>query len=108
MFVVAGENFADAIRDSVGFVFLRFRENQREFVAAVSRGGIDGTAVNAENIGEAADGTAAYEMAVAVVYFFQFIEVEKQHGEGPAGAIGAFRLVFKNIEKAAVVGETGE
>jgi len=50
LFVVAGENFADAIRNSVGFVFLRFRENQREFVAAVSRGGIDGTAVNAENI----------------------------------------------------------
>src|SRR5437660_479446 len=47
-------------------------------------------------------------MAVAVVYFFQFIEVEKQHGEGPAVAIGALRLVFKNIEQAAVVGETGE
>jgi hypothetical protein len=108
LFAVAGENFADATRNSPSFVFLGFRENEGEFVPAISRGGIDGAAVNAENIGEAADGAAADEMAVAVVYCFQVIKVEKQHGEGPAGAIGALRLVFKNIEQAAVVGETGE
>src|SRR5258708_8314034 len=47
-------------------------------------------------------------MAIAIVYFFQLIEIKKQHGEGPAGAIGALRLVFKNIEQAAVVGKAGE
>ena len=92
----------------MGIVFCRFRENEGEFVASVTRGGIDGTAVNAENIGEAADGAAAKEMAEVIVDFLQAVEVEKQHGEGPAGAIGAFRLVFKNIEKAAVVGQAGE
>src|SRR5258708_13223544 len=90
------------------FVFLGFRENEREFVAAISRSGINGAAVNAENIGEAADGAAADEMAIAIVYFFQLIEIKKQHGEGPAGAIGALRLVFKDIEQTAGVGKAGE
>jgi len=92
----------------VRFVFLGFRENESEFVAAISRSGINGAAVNAENIGEAADGAAADEMAIAIVYFFQLIEIKKQHGEGPAGAIGALRLVFKDIEQAAVVGKAGK
>src|SRR5882762_478232 len=108
LFAVVGKNFADAIRDAVCFVLLGFRENQGEFVTAITGGGIDGAAMNAENIGEAADGAAADEMTVAVVNFFQFIEVEKQHGEGPAAAIGALRLAFKNIEQPAVVGESGE
>jgi len=84
----------------VGLRFFGFRENEGEFVAAVPRGGIDSAAMNAENVGEAADGAAADEMAVGIVNGFQAIEVEKQHGEGPAGALGALRLVFKNIEEA--------
>src|SRR5258708_33989787 len=64
--------------------------------------------MNPENIGEAADGAAADEMAVTIVNRLQTIEVEKQHGEGPASALGALRLVFKNIEQAAVVGKAGE
>src|SRR5260370_42383690 len=89
-------------------VCCRFRKTEGEFVAAVTRGGIDGTAMNAEYIGKAAYGAAAKEMAEVVVDFLQAIEVEKQHRERPAGAIGALRLGFKNIEKAAVVGKAGE
>src|SRR5713226_8842222 len=107
-FIVVGHDFADAIGDAARFVFLGFRENQGEFVAAVSRGSVNCAAMNPENIGEAADGTAADKMAVTIVNRFQTIEVEKQHGEGPASAIGALRLVFKNIEQAAVVGKAGE
>src|SRR5437016_5784217 len=108
LFAVVGENFADAIRNTVRFVFLGFRNNEGEFVAAIASGGIDGAAMNAENIGEAANGAAANEMTVTIVYFLQFIEVQQQHGEGPAGAIGPLRLAFKDIEQAAVVGQTGE
>src|SRR5712692_5643526 len=107
-FIVVGHDFADAICDAARFVFLRLRENQGEFVAAVSRGGIDGAAVNAENIGEAADGAAADEMTVTIVDYLQAVEIKQQHREVPAGAIGALRLVLKNIEQAAVVGEAGE
>src|SRR5260370_28108147 len=64
--------------------------------------------MSAENIGEAADGAAAKEMPEVIVDFLQAIEVEKQHGEWAPGAIGALRLVFKNIEKAAIVGKAGE
>src|SRR5260370_9003417 len=87
--------------------FCRFGENEGEFVAAVSRGGIDSAAMNAEHIGEAADGAAAEEMAEVIVDFLQAIEVEKQHRESPAGAIGALGFVFKDIEKPAIVGKAG-
>src|SRR5437016_9201990 len=50
LFAVVGENFADAIRDTVCFVLLGFRENQGEFVTAITGGGVDSTAMNAENI----------------------------------------------------------
>src|SRR6267143_5940682 len=108
LFIIVGENFADAIRDTACFVFLRFRENQGEFVPAVSRGGIDGAAVNTENIGKAADGAAADEMAVAIVDFFQFIEVEKEHGERSAGAVGTLRFTFQDVEQVPVVSKAGE
>src|SRR5260370_25839624 len=63
LFSVLGENFADTIRDTMRIVFCRFRENEGEFVAPVTRGGIDGTAMNGEDIGHAAYGAAAQQMA---------------------------------------------
>src|SRR5258708_33496120 len=89
-------------------LFCGFGKNEGEFVAAVTRGGIDGTAMNAEYIGKAAYGAAAKEMAEVVVDFLQAIEVEKQHRERPAGAIGALRLVFQNIEQGEGGGKGGE
>ena len=108
LFRVAGENFADAVGNTTRFVLLRLREDQGEFVAAVSRGGIDGPAMNAEHIGETADSAAAHEMAKAVVDFFQAIEIKKQNGEGPAVAIGAIGFGFQDIEQTAVISESGE
>ena len=87
---------------------MRFRKNQGEFVAAISSGGIDRPAVNAENVGEPADGAAADEMAKVIVYFFQAIEIKKQDGERPAVAIGAVGFGFQDIEQAAVVSKSGE
>src|SRR6266478_3003145 len=107
-FIVGGEDFADAIGDAARFVLLRFRQDEGELVTAVSRGGVNGAAMNPENVGEAADGAAADEMAVTVVNRFEAIKIKKQHGEGTAGAVGALRLVFENVEEAAVVRETGE
>lgn len=108
LLAIGGENFTDAIRNTMGIVLLGFRENEGKFVSAVTRGGINGAAMNAKNISEAADGAAADKMAVVVIDFFQAIEVEKQDGEGPAGAVSSFRFVFEDIEKAAVVGKAGE
>src|SRR5207245_11551166 len=107
-FIVVGHDFADTVGHAVGLGFLRFWENEGEFVAAIASGGIDGPAVNAEDIGEAADGPAADEMAVAVVDGFQAIQIEKQDSERAAGAVGALGFVFEDVEEAAVVGEAGE
>src|SRR5205807_10486036 len=63
--------------------------------------------VNAENVGEPADGAAADEMAKVIVYFFQAIEIKKQDGERPAVAIGAVGFGFQDIEQAAVVSKSG-
>jgi len=107
-FIVVGQDLADAIGDTASFVLLGFGKNEGKFVAAVTRGSIDGAAVDAENIGEAADGAAADEMAVTVVDNFQTIDIEKQNGERASGAIRAFGLVLKDIKQAAVVREAGE
>src|SRR5260370_17233204 len=93
-FIVAGRAFADAIGAPARFVLLGFRENQGEFIAAVSRGSVDCAAMNPENIGEAADGTAADKMAVTIVNAFQTIQVEQQHGEGPPSPLGRPPLVL--------------
>src|SRR5437899_9904523 len=65
----------------MGFVFLRFWKDQCKLVSAVARRGVNGAAVNAQNIGDTADGAAAYKMAVTVVNGLQTIEVQKQHGK---------------------------
>jgi len=107
-FVVVSHDFSDAVGDATRFVFAGFRQNEGKFIAAVSRGSVNGAAVNPEDVGESADGAAADEMAVIIIDCFQAIEIEEQDGKRTAGAVGAFRLVFQNVEETAVVGETGE
>src|SRR5437016_11639821 len=82
----------------MGFVFLRFWKDQCKLVSAVARRGVNGAAVNAQNIGDTADGAAAYKMAVTVVNGLQTIEVQKQHGKRTAGTVGALGFVFQNVE----------
>ena len=108
LFRVASKDFADAVGDTTRFVLLRLWKNQGEFVAAISRGGIDCPAVDAEGIGKTADGAAADEMAKVIVDFFQPIEIKQQNRERPTVAIGAVSLGFQDVEQAAVVSESGE
>jgi len=108
LFIVVGEQFANAIGNAAGFVFLCFRKDQGKFVAAITGGGIDGAAVDAENVGEAANGVAANEMAVVVVDFLEAVEVEEKHRKGPAAAVGALGFVFEDVEQAAIIGEASE
>src|SRR5438270_717214 len=101
LFRVASKDFADAVGDTTRFVLLRLWKNQGEFVAAISRGGIDCPAVDAEGIGKTADGAAADEMAKVIVDFFQPIEIKQQNRERPTVAIGAVSLGFQDVEQAA-------
>src|SRR5580765_2603427 len=47
-------------------------------------------------------------MAIGIIDFLQTVQVEQQYGKWPAAAIGAFGLAFKNIQQAAIVGQSGE
>src|SRR5260370_7368822 len=85
-----------------------FGEERRQCVACVAGRGGDGGEMKPKDIGGAEDGAAADQMAVAVINCLQAVEIEEQDGERTAGAVGAFRLVFQNVEESAVVGETGE
>src|SRR4029077_3825379 len=106
--LVLGHDDANAIRDMLCFRVLCFWQDKSELIATVARGGIDGAAMNAQKGGQAAEGAAADQMAVAVVDFFQAVEIEEQNGEGPAGPVGAFGFVLEHVEEPAVVGQTGE
>ncbi len=105
---IAGHDGANAIGDARGFFVRSFRQNESEFVAAVTRGGVDGAAMDAQDVREPIERVAADEMAVGVVDFLQAVEIQKENGKGSAVAIGALGFRFKNVEQVAIVGQAGE
>ena len=64
--------------------------------------------MDAQDVCESIEGMAADQVAISIVDLFQTIEVEEENGEGAAVAIGALGFRFKDVEQAAVVGESGE
>src|SRR5262249_18724705 len=74
----------------------------------VTRGGINGAAVDAQRVADTADSATADEMAVRIVDFLQPIEIEQKQRERAPTAIGALGFIFQNIEQAAIVGEARE
>ncbi len=107
-FLVLRHHHANAIGDALRFGVFRFWQHESKLIAAVACGGINGAAMNAQDGGKAAERAAANEMTEAVVDFFQTIQIEKQDGEGPAGAVGALGFVLEDVEEPAIVGEAGE
>src|SRR6266478_6143794 len=108
LLVVASQHFANAAGDAPRFILLSFRQDQGEFVAAITRSGVNGAAVNPQNIPKTADGAAAHEVTVVVVNCFQTIQIEKKYGERTAAAVGALGLIFQDIEQTPVVRQAGE
>jgi len=70
LFLVLRHDDANTICDALSLHLERLRQNESELIAAVARGGIDGAAMNAQDGGEAAEGSAADEMTEAIVDFF--------------------------------------
>ena len=105
---VAGHDRTDAVGNALGFFVRSFRQNKSEFVAAIARGGVDGAAMDAQDVPEAIEGVATDEVTVRVVDFLQAVEVEQENGERAAVAIGALGFRFENVEQAAIVSEAGE
>ena len=93
-FLVFGHHFADAAGDQIRFRFLRFRKHQRELIAAVSCRRIDRPTMDPQNIRQAAQCPAAYQVPVRIVDLLQPIEVQQQHRERPSIAVGALGLAL--------------
>src|SRR5882724_3169510 len=83
----------------------RFGKHEHEFVPPVTRSGVNGAAMNAENVSQAADGFASHEMAVGVIDLFQAVQIEEYDGKRAGGAFVALDFGVEGIEKPTVVGE---
>src|SRR5208282_3910368 len=97
LFFILGHDDANAIGDLLRFLVLRLRQHESKFVAAVASGGIDRTAMNAQDSRETAERAAANQMPEAIVDFFQAIKIEQQDCEGAPGTVGALGFVFKHV-----------
>src|SRR5260370_19397857 len=105
---VAGHDSADTVGDTLGFLVKSLRQHESELVAAVTRSGVDGAAMNAQDVRESIERVAADEMPVGIVDFLEAIEVEQENREGTAVAIGALGFRFEDIKQTAIVGKAGE
>jgi len=108
LLLVLRHDGVNALHDALGFFLFCFRQHKSKFIAAVPRGGINGAAIDAKCVGNAANCAATDEVAVAIVNFFQAVEIEQEKREGAAGAVGALGFVFEDVKQAAIVGEAGE
>src|SRR5207302_8347480 len=91
----------DARRD----VLAGFRKNQREFIAAVTRGRVDGARVAAKNFSDAHQRAAAGQVSVLIVDELQPVRVEEQHAEGALRAARAVQFGFQHADETAIIRE---
>ena len=101
---VAGHHGADAVGHALGFIVQSFRQDESKFVAPIACSGVNGAAVDAQDVRKAIERVAANQMAVRVVDFLQAVEIEEQYGERPAIAIGALGFCFQDVQQAPVIG----
>src|SRR5216684_2555687 len=105
---VGAEPLGNSIGNPMGRSGFRFRKNKHEFVPSVTRSGINGAAMNAKNVSQAADGFAAHEMAIGVIDLFQAVQIEEHDGKWAGRAFVTLDFGVEGIEKPPVVGEPRE
>src|ERR1700730_17674822 len=74
---ITGHDGANTVGDALGFILQGFRQDESKLIAAIARRGVDGAAVNAEDVSQPVERVAANEMAVRVVDLFEAVEVQK-------------------------------
>jgi hypothetical protein len=105
---VGSETLSNSIGNPLSSWGFRFRENEGEFIASVTRRSVNGAGMNAENVRQAADGVGSHEMAIGVIDNFQPVQIEQHDGKRPPGAVVAPDFRVEGVEKSAVVGKAGE
>src|SRR5215471_6661145 len=106
--LIGGQSFADAGSHALGLILASLGKHDSEFVSAIACSRVDGAAMDAQDVGDAAESAAADEVAVGIVNSLEAVQIEQQHRKGTAGAQGALRFRVQNIKKFAVVGEAGQ
>ena len=91
-----------------GNVRAGFRKHESKFVAAITRGGIDGARMAAKNLRKANDGAASGEMAVVIVDGLETIHIQKHDAERTLRAARTVQFRFQHADEPAIVGEAGE
>jgi len=105
---IGTEPLSNAISNSQRGRGVRFGKNEDEFVPPVTRSGVNGAAMNAKNVSQAADGFATHEMAVSVIDLFQTVQIEEHDGKRAGGAFVPLDFRVEGVEKPPVVGQAGE
>jgi len=105
---VGSEALGNSIGNPLSGMGFRLRENEGEFIASVTRRGVNGAGMNAQNVRQAADGIGSDEMAIGVIDDLQPVQIEQHDGKRPLGAVVALDFRVEGVEKAAVVGKTGK
>src|SRR5437667_896619 len=107
-FAVEGQALANAVGNEPGRVEFSFREDDGKFVAAIARCDVNFAAIDAENVAQAAQSPAAYEMSMRVVDLLQPVQIEQEEREGPSRAVGSLDLSVERFEKAAIITQARE
>src|SRR6266446_4258717 len=102
------ESLVNAIGNPQSGRGFRFGKHEHEFVPPVTRSSVNGAAMNAKNISQAADGFASHQMAVGVIDLFQAVQIEEYDGKRARGAFVPLDFGVEGIEKPPVVGEPRE
>src|SRR5438034_205184 len=105
---LSGEALADSRDHARRNVLARLRENQRKFVATVSRGSVDRPGMIAENLGNAHKRAAPGQMSVLIVDDLEAVHIEKHDTERAPRAARTVELRFKNADETAVIRQAGE
>ena len=85
-----------------------FGQHYNKFVASIASGNVNFARMQNENLGEAAERTAANEMAVLVIDFLQVIHIQQNDGEGQVRPAVAPDFRINGFKEPAIVCQAGE
>src|SRR5579859_1540089 len=79
------------------------RQQQGEFIAAVSRSSVDSAAMLSKDFRDAADGARARLVSITVIDFFQLVEIHQQDRKMAIGSPRSFQFALQQFDKAPVI-----
>jgi hypothetical protein len=104
---VVFDSLPQALGDFAGFVDVGVAHDDEEFLAAEAADGVVAADVAGEDGGEFGEEDVADDVAVAVVVFFEVVDVDHEQADGFAFTAGAFDVGFEGGHEVGGVVELG-